>query len=359
MIAGRDYDLCQVDNGKQVKAGCIILIIHNYLKFPINFFMHLVLPDKKIPLSIFFNLARAFQSFLMTNFYDYVRSHPEQLRQFCCKEILFLRLDCPPDFIKGENWNNYNVFVHVLTGGKRMSSREKSWVLEEGSTVFVKKGGITVERIGPEPFCVLMFFVPDDYLKSFIRENARLNSLVNPSRLSNDRVLPVYPTPVMSAFYESILSYFSTDTRPAENLLDLKFKELLLNIISNGNNHELTNYFYRLVQTAIDDLQNIMENNCLYNMQLHEYARLCHRSLSSYKRDFYNTFGVPPGRWLLEKRLTYASHLLLHSDKSIVDVMCESGFKNITHFDRAFKKQYGLSPLQYRKQNSSPFAYTV
>jgi hypothetical protein len=90
----------------------------------------------------------------MTNFYDYVRSHPEQLRQFCCREILFLRLDCPPDFVKDENWNDYNIFMHVLTGGKRMSSREKSWVLDEGSTVFVKKGGVTVERIGPEPFCV-------------------------------------------------------------------------------------------------------------------------------------------------------------------------------------------------------------
>jgi AraC family transcriptional regulator, exoenzyme S synthesis regulatory protein ExsA len=293
----------------------------------------------------------------MTNFYDYVRSHPEQLRQFCCKEILFLRLDCPPDFVKGENWNEYNIFMHVLTGGKRISSREKSWVLHEGSTVFVKKGGVTVERIGPEPFCVLMFFVPDDYLRSFIREQGLQNSFVHSYNHQTDRLLPVYSTPVMSAFYESILSYFSTNTRPVENLLELKFRELLLNVITNRKNQELTGYLYKLIQTSANDLENIMECNCLYNMQLHEYARLCHRSLSSYKRDFHNTFGIPPGRWLLEKRLAHASHLLLHSGKSIGDIMCESGFKNITHFDRAFKKQYGLSPLQYRKQNSPAPAY--
>jgi len=293
----------------------------------------------------------------MTNFYDYVRSHPEQLRQFCCKEILLLRLDCPPDFVKGENWNEYNIFMHVLTGSKRISSREKSWVLHEGSTVFVKKGGITVERIGPEPFCVLMFFVPDDYLRSFIREQGSQNSFVRSYSHQTDRLLPVSSTPVMSAFYESILSYFSTNTRPAENLLDLKFRELLLNIITNGKNQELTGYLYKLTQTYADDLENIMESNCLYNMQLHEYARLCHRSLSSYKRDFHSTFGMPPGRWLLEKRLAHASHLLLYSGKSIGDIMCDCGFKNITHFDRAFKKQYGLSPLQYRKQNSHTPAY--
>jgi AraC-like DNA-binding protein len=92
-------------------------------------------------------------------------------------------------------------------------------------------------------------------------------------------------------------------------------------------------------------------------MQLHEYARLCHRSLSSYKRDFQNTFGIAPGRWLLEKRLAHAAHLLLNSFKPIGDIMCESGFKNITHFARAFKKQYGSSPLRYRKQKAPEPAY--
>ena len=288
----------------------------------------------------------------MTNFYDYVRSHPEQLRQFCCKEILFLNLDCPPDFVKGENWNNHNIFVHVLAGGKRMSSREKSWVLDEGSTVFVKKGGLTVERVSPEPFCVLMFFVPDEYLRSFIHENAGLNYSPESNPLSNDRLLPVHSTPVMSAFYQSILSYFSTNTRPAENLLELKFKELLLNIITNDKNHELTNYLYKLANSNLDDLQTIMENNCFYNMQLNEYARLCHRSLSSYKRDFYNSYGLPPGRWIQEKRLNRAAYLLSHSDHTIIDIVCDSGFKNISHFNKVFKKQFGVSPLQYRRKNS-------
>lgn len=289
----------------------------------------------------------------MTNFYDYVRSHPEQLRQFCCKEILFLNLDCPPEFVKGENWSNHNIFLYVVAGGKRMSTREKSWVLDKGSAVFVKKGGVTVERVSPEPFCVLMFFVPDEYLKSFIRENAKVKLTVTPNLVSSDRILRVHTTPVMDAFYQSILSYFSTGIKPQEILLELKFKELLLNIVTDQKNQELTYYFYKLATANDDDLEYVMENNCCYNMQLHEYARLCHRSLSSYKRDFYNQFRVSPGRWLLEKRLTRAAELLSQSDHSIMDVVCESGFNNISHFSRVFKKQYGLSPLQYRKQNSS------
>jgi AraC family transcriptional regulator, exoenzyme S synthesis regulatory protein ExsA len=292
----------------------------------------------------------------MTNFYDYVRSHPEQLRQFCCKEILFLMLDCPPEFIKGENWNDHNIFLHVLTGRKRMSSRDKSWTLDKGSTIFVKKGGVTVERLSVEPFCILMFFVPDDYLRGFIRESAASISPLNLSPLSSDRLLPVFHTPVMSAFYDSILSYFSSGTRPTEDLLELKFRELLLNVVCNEKNSELTHYLFKLAERSYDELEYIMENNCYYNMQLHEYARLCHRSLSSFKRDFFDHFGVSPGRWLLEKRLKRAAYLLSHTDYPITDTAHEGGFTNITHFNKAFKKHFGLSPLQFRKKNSfAPF----
>jgi AraC family transcriptional regulator, exoenzyme S synthesis regulatory protein ExsA len=291
----------------------------------------------------------------MTNFYDYVRSHPEQLRQFCCRDILFLNLDCPPEFVKGENWNGHNIFLHVLTGGKRMSTREKSWILDEGATVFVKKGGVTVERVSQEPFCVLMFFVPDDYLKSFVREQADLILPPSSYPISNDRILPIASTPVMAGFYQSILPYFSTDTRPQENLLELKFKELLLNIVTNEKNRELTQYFYKLAQDT-DEFAYIMENNCFYNMQLPEYARLCYRSLSTFKRDFYAAFNNSPGKWLLEKRLKRAAELLLRSDKSITDVVCESGFNDISNFSRVFKKHFGTSPVHYRKQNSSALA---
>jgi AraC-like DNA-binding protein len=266
-------------------------------------------------------------------------------------------MDCPPDFIKAEDWSEHNCFLHVLTGKKHLYNRERSWYVQKGSTVFLKKGGIGIEKLGDEPFCVLMFYVPDEYIRSFVRENTALLAPVKESSVCKDQVLPVQTNAVMTAFYESILAYFSSSTQPPENLLELKFRELLLNLISSKNNPELAAYFCKLCNPRMDDLLDIMENNCLYNLQLHEYARLCHRSLSTFKRDFEIAYKVAPGRWLLEKRLDVSRQLLLNSDKPIRDVVIESGFKNNTHFDRVFKKHFGLSPLHYRKQVSAIPAY--
>lgn len=289
----------------------------------------------------------------MENFSDFVKANPESWRQYSFKGLLFLILECPPDFIKGDEWSEHNCFLHILTGNKRLSNREESMVIGKGDTVFAKKGALTIEKLGLEPFCLLMFYVPDEYLRSFIRQNTGVVQPMTDPDPGKKAFINIHTNPIIEGFYDSVIPYFTSSAIPSENLLELKFRELLLNIISDENNRELTTYFCHLVKNNSNDLREVMENNCFYNLQLHEYARLCHRSLSTYKRDFFETFGMPPGRWLLEKRLKHATELLLKSDKSVSDVVIESGFTNISHFDTVFKKQHGLSPLQYRKQNSS------
>ena len=121
---------------------------------------------------------------------------------------------------------------------------------------------------------------------------------------------------VLIAFFNSVLSYFDTGRQPPEELLELKFKELLLNIIANPKNKELTAYLYKVFLSGHEDLRDIMERNYVYNLSLDNFARLCHRSLSKFKRDFDMVFGMPPGKWLMEKRLEYASQPFAKFKKS-------------------------------------------
>ena len=284
----------------------------------------------------------------MDSLYDFVTTNPEAMRQFSCKGVLFLKMDCPRS-LKFDDWNAHNLFIHVLNGHKCLYTRDKSWQLTLGSTFFVKMGAITVGKIGDDPLCALMFFVPDEYIRCFTKENKAILSAFALDEKTGDQVIQVSPTPVMQAFYESVLSYFESGIVPAEDLLELKVRELLLNIITSRNNPTLIAYFCRLAQDGVDDLRDVMENSSLYNLDLQQYARLCNRSLSKFKRDFAATFNDSPGRWLLQKRIDHAQRLLIQTDKQIIDVALESGFSNVSHFDRVFKESTGVSPLKYRK----------
>lgn len=289
----------------------------------------------------------------MTNHYDFVKANPALFKQFSCKELLFLIIDCPPEFVKAEDWIDHNCFIYVIEGNHILFSRERSWMITKGNTVFVKKGGLGIQKVDQDAFCALMFYVPDNYIYSFVNDKAGAFSQPDLTSDSKDLLLNVESNDVLVSFFNSVLSYFYTDKQPPEELVELKFKELLLNIVTNPANKELIDYLYKIYLSGISDLEDIMERNYLYNLSLDEFARLCHRSLSTFKRDFDTELGMSPGRWLLKKRLEYARRLLINSLKPIADIVFESGFTNVAHFDRVFKKCFGEPPLQYRKKVSA------
>jgi AraC-like DNA-binding protein len=84
---------------------------------------------------------------------------------------------------------------------------------------------------------------------------------------------------------------------------------------------------------------------------MEDFARMTGRSLSAFKRDFKATYQQTPGKWLNDKRLEYASALLLTSEMNVNEVCFESGFKNSSHFNKAFKEKYHLPPNQFRIQH--------
>lgn len=291
----------------------------------------------------------------MVNIYEFARNNPSLVKQFSCKDILFLIIDCPPEFTKGNELTEHNCFLYGISGKHMLYSNNRSWLFQQGETVFVKKGAMGVRKLGEEVFCVLMFFVPDRYLKSFICEKIEIFKNLVSGAVTKDLLFRIETNEILRSFYDSVLAYLSGVKQPDEDLIDLKFKELLLNITTDPSNNELISYLYKLYLNQSDQLQDVMERNYMYDLSLEDFARLCHRSIASFKRDFQKIYGIPPGKWLLNKRLENARRLLLDLSKTVNDAAQESGFKNNTHFSRAFKISFGYSPLQFRKnQLQSP-----
>ncbi len=108
--------------------------------------------------------------------------------------------------------------------------------------------------------------------------------------------------------------------------------------------------------SARTELVMVMHDNYLYNLKVEEFAALCGRSLSAFKRDFKATFDTTPSKWIKSKRLEHAKSLLLESDLNINQICYDSGFINTSHFIKAFKEKYQLPPHQYKSSKGmAPF----
>ena len=62
--------------------------------------------------------------------------------------------------------------------------------------------------------------------------------------------------------------------------------------------------------------------------------------------------GTPPARYLRTLRMQDATTLLVDTFLSVKEIIARVGFTDESHFVKNFKRIYGVTPTEYRKQNA-------
>ena len=288
----------------------------------------------------------------MVNFYESVLQHPAYYRQFSCDNTLITVFNCPLEARLMKTrfaaiWTNYNYLLYVVDGRKIFHTFDGAYDIQKGSCIFVRKGAVILEQLFDVGFCVVLFFIPDDFICNTLKHKL---SLPLKKHAHHKQVISINTSETLVGFFTSMSFYFSTAKEPDNILLELKFKELILTIADTGDNAELLAYFCSLLHEPRPlSLQRLMAENFCYNLKLEQFALLSNRSLSTFKRDFQEIFHTTPGKWLLEKRLLHAKNLLNNKSKSISDIAFESGFESLAHFSRSYKSRFGTTPSMSRE----------
>lgn len=131
-------------------------------------------------------------------------------------------------------------------------------------------------------------------------------------------------------------------------LLKLKLAELLINI----------NSYYREYHAIHQDVLN-SHYSTVYNIMNYIHSNYCDDlSLNFLEKKFYiNKFylctlfkevtGYSPNQYIINCRIMKAKELLINNT-SVEDVCSQTGFNNLSHFSRTFKKLIGESPKQFQ-----------
>lgn len=192
------------------------------------------------------------------------------------------------------------------------------------------------------------FFINDDFIRSTVRELYGKISINAKSKLEDFSIKRIVHDPILDGFFQSMYPFFNAEQHPSDSLLNLKLKELIVNILTTNNNMEVSSYFQSLMESDKPSIASIMENNFYHSLSILEFAGLTHRSLSAFKRDFKTCYSASPGKWLLDKRLEYSLALIQNLESSISEIAYQSGFESPSHYSRSFKAKFGASPANYR-----------
>lgn len=200
--------------------------------------------------------------------------------------------------------------------------------------------------------CIFVFLVPDALVREVVRELAAELPCTTATPMAQEPFIRIVPDVGVSALLQAMNVLFAGSEQPTEPLLRLKLRELITSLLLSAANPALSAYFRSLAACEAPSIPAIMEANFHHNLSMEVFARMCHRSLSTFKRDFRQHHGTSPGRWLLERRLECAAHLLRNKSLSVTDVMLECGFENASHFGRAFPTKFACSPRAFREESA-------
>lgn len=94
-----------------------------------------------------------------------------------------------------------------------------------------------------------------------------------------------------------------------------------------------------------------IRNHTNEHINISDVASHIHRSNSYVVKQFKNELGINIGAFIMRCKLEEAKSLLTYSKRTLAEISNYLCFSSQSYFQNVFKKQYGVTPMQYRKQH--------
>ena len=142
---------------------------------------------------------------------------------------------------------------------------------------------------------------------------------------------------------KELLGEAKKQTYGYEDMLNIKLNELLLHILRNETNIPTTKNFAYII--------NYIQENFHDHISLADCAKQLNISYDYFQHKFKTLTGYSPQQFLIEQRLQASKKMLAEHNLNCTEIAYRCGFCTCAQFSALFKKRYGLTPLQYRKQS--------
>jgi AraC-like DNA-binding protein len=132
--------------------------------------------------------------------------------------------------------------------------------------------------------------------------------------------------------------------------------------VSEEKLHALNKILTVLIKSFWDD-SLIRHNRSMLSVKIEQYVndhlkdkfyvdKLCEQffiSKNALYRLFKTEFNLTVAEYVLTKRIALSVEMLKSTSKSVTEIASDCGFTDYNYFIRLFKKEMGVTPLQYRK----------
>ncbi len=102
---------------------------------------------------------------------------------------------------------------------------------------------------------------------------------------------------------------------------------------------------------------DFIESRLRENITLEDLAGQACLSAFHFSRLFHEATGMPPHRYVIERRIEAARKMLLSKRSTLAEIALDTGFGSQANFSRTFRKSTGMTPGQYRDLSTTTFRH--
>lgn len=267
-------------------------------------------------------------------------------------KVVFERLEISKDFKRMPKvfYEDEACFLILDQGSFDFRTPDDLISFSQGEGMLAKCGNYLIEndslqdRSSAETAIVVGAFFYPELVKKFFEHDLSIESFQNPISVSK-----VHIDSMIKHFIISLNYLFDHPSTVDENLLVNKQKELLILLSKSEKADSINSFITALFSPFEYSFKETIERNIYSDLNISELAYLCNMSEASFKRKFSSIFKQSPAKYIQEKKMARAKRLLKLPANTVAHVAYESGFGSPSAFNKAFKKNVGLTPTEYKK----------
>ncbi len=247
--------------------------------------------------------------------------------------------------------HNYYEFYFFVDGNITMNIKGNNYQLKPGDVVLIPPHSshyitnhdtnITYRRF--------VLWVESKYYKNLMDRSQVFKYIVTNTKDNEQYIYPndimtfnLFQTKLFNIIEESSSHNFGKDQKIVLLLYDLLLE---LNRMAYNLTHQTAKH---ISLNLHDNIISYIETNIEDDLSLNDIAENFYVSKYHIAHIFKQKYGISVHKFITKRRLEMCKNAIMNG-LNITDVFNKYGFKDYSSFYRAFKKEFGLSPKEYKE----------
>ena len=246
----------------------------------------------------------------------------------------------------------YYELLYVLEGAVRLTVRGRERRVEAGSLVFLNQFDEHATRLCGETYRRYYLLIPPTQLQAF-RRDTRLLSVF---RFRREGVPYVLEAGEDKPRFDTCFALLRETAERAGPLMEEQV-EALLTLILLYAREKRPDMFLSDPEDAFLPMGEIldgMDRSFAQPFSLQALAKRYHVSPGCLSNHFSRCVGMRPMQYITLSRLTQARAMLMKTELPVMEVARQCGYNDVSSFVRRFREEFGVTPLQFRRQHDAP-----